>query len=405
MYERLTKWIPTMKSYGYGALKSRGYGGGAIPPWVWPPEFSEFLDDVSAFSGPLGSKCLKPDEISLAADDKEFLDSLEGEVIVAAIWAVFGADRIVEGSVISFANAGVFHKFLVRLKELDEGKPIVKPKKEYAYYKRLEVERVKREEERKRKEDERKRKEARIPLNRALNAVVLGGETTDLAADIDLIRRSAEAGDVDAQYAMGQLYVSGRHEKGVDFDQDYAQAVKWFRMVAERNEQTWLKQEMVLGAQHNLAGCYLEGKGVEKSEKEAVNWYRKAAEGGNRKSQFMLGACYEKGWGVKQDNEMAAIWFRKAAENGLPVAQYRLGIRYFDGDGVEKDEEKALAWLRKAAEGGDEDAKKALKILDGTKKESPEVANATYEPSRLVEIVFGAIFLLFMFYMMKSCSR
>ena len=119
----------------------------------------------------------------------------------------------------------------------------------------------------------------------------------------------------------------------------------------------------------------------------------------------MLGACYEKGWGVKQDNEMAAIWFRKAAENGLPVAQYRLGIRYFDGDGVEKDEEKALAWLRKAAEGGDEDAKKALKILDGTKKESPEVANATYEPSRLVEIVFGAIFLLFMFYMMKSCSR
>ena len=128
MYERLTKWIPQMGSYV----------GSCMHPWMWPSEFEKFLDDLSGFPSPFGGECLEPEEIWLAGQDKDFLDSLKGEVIISAIRDVFGADRIVEGVVNKYASAGIFHKFLVRLKELDEGKPIVNPLKKYAYHERAE---------------------------------------------------------------------------------------------------------------------------------------------------------------------------------------------------------------------------------------------------------------------------
>lgn len=402
MYERLTKWIPTMKSYE---------GDSSASSWMWPKEFSEFLDDLSAFRSPFGGICLKPEEIGLAVRDKEFLDSLEGAVIVSAMRDVFGADRIVEGTVNNFASAGGFHKFLVRLKELDEGKPIVKPKKEYAYHKRAVIERAKEEEERKRRkevqkrwEEERKRQEARKPLDRAIDVVLHNGETTDLTADIDMVRRSAEAGDVEAQYAMGHLYANGRHGEGVDIDQDSAEAVKWYRIVAGRNEQTLFQKTKVLWAQLHLGRCYFEGDGVEKNEVEAANWYRKSAEGGCNVSQYMLGLCYENGWGVEQDCTVAAIWHHKAARNGLAEAQYRMGVMYLHGVGVEEDFENALAWFQLAAESGNEDAAKVLKSVDDIKRKSLEAAKASCDPPLFVEIVFKGILLLFLFYIMKSCS-
>lgn len=44
-----------------------------------------------------------------------------------------------------------------------------------------------------------------------------------------------------------------------------------------------------------LGMAYQSGIGVEKDEKEAVNWYRKAAEQGNVRAQFMLGMAYQNG--------------------------------------------------------------------------------------------------------------
>ena len=66
------------------------------------------------------------------------------------------------------------------------------------------------------------------------------------------------------------------------------------------------------------------GKGVEKDETEAVNWFRKAADQGYAGAQLNLGLSYENGSGVKQDKVEAAKWYHKAAEQGFEPAKEAL---------------------------------------------------------------------------------
>ena len=47
---------------------------------------------------------------------------------------------------------------------------------------------------------------------------------------------------------------------------------------------------------------YAFGLGVIKDDKEAVKWYRKAAEQGDASSQYLLGWMYSNGRGVIKDD-------------------------------------------------------------------------------------------------------
>ena len=142
------------------------------------------------------------------------------------------------------------------------------------------------------------------------------------------------------------------------FDQsDYRQAVKWYRMAAERGNAT---------AQTNLGYCYKTGKGVDKDAEQAVKWYRKAADQGNETAQNNLGVCYQYGIGVSQNYTEAARWFRMSAENGYVLGQYNLGSCYENGEGVEKDRSAAIMWYRMAASQGDVDAQNQLSKMGVT---------------------------------------
>ena len=78
-------------------------------------------------------------------------------------------------------------------------------------------------------------------------------------------------------------------------------------------------------AQNKLGMAYHKGMGVPKDDKEAVNWWRKAAVQGFAAAQYNLGQSYGYGIGVPKDNKEAVKWYRKAAEQGVSTAQYNLG--------------------------------------------------------------------------------
>jgi TPR repeat protein len=99
---------------------------------------------------------------------------------------------------------------------------------------------------------------------------------------------------------------------------------------------------------------YRRGEGVVQDKKEAVKWYRKAAEQGFAVAQSNLGVMYDLGQGVVQDYKEAVKWYRKSAEQGNAKAQNNLALMYGQGKGVEKDYKKAAKWFCKAAEKGDE---------------------------------------------------
>lgn len=79
-------------------------------------------------------------------------------------------------------------------------------------------------------------------------------------------------------------------------------------------------------AQFNLGVRYYKGEGVEQNYAEAVKWFRKAAQQGDAKAQYDLGVCYYEGEGVEQNYAEAVKWFQKAAQQGNASAQYNLAV-------------------------------------------------------------------------------
>jgi len=125
---------------------------------------------------------------------------------------------------------------------------------------------------------------------------------------------------------------------------DERQAAEWYRKAADQGNAT---------AQLNLGVMYDNGQGVAKDERQAAEWYRKAADQGNATAQRNLGFMYESGKGVAKDERLAVSWYRRAADQGNATAQLNLGVMYDNGRGVAKDERQAVEWYRKAADQGD----------------------------------------------------
>ena len=123
-----------------------------------------------------------------------------------------------------------------------------------------------------------------------------------------------------------------------------AQILSW-RKAAEQGD---AKAQWLLGY------CYAQGYGVAKDATEAAKWCRKSAEQGFAAAQSGLGYCYAKGNGVAKDYTEAVKWFRKAAEQGYDDAQFLLGACYANGEGVAKDDVIAYMWYNLAAASGNE---------------------------------------------------
>ena len=121
----------------------------------------------------------------------------------------------------------------------------------------------------------------------------------------------------------------------------------------DANEQYWYGVCLSLGI-----------NGSPKDQKQAVYWYRKAAEQGHVEAQIELGKCYEDGNGVEKDLSQMIYWYRKAADQGHAHAQYLLGWCYKSGHGVESNIIQARYWYGKAAKQGHKTAKSDLKELD-----------------------------------------
>ncbi|MDA1275969.1 MAG: tetratricopeptide repeat protein [Verrucomicrobia bacterium] len=110
-------------------------------------------------------------------------------------------------------------------------------------------------------------------------------------------------------------------------------------------------------------------------EREAAQWYLKAAEQGYANAQYNLAGMYGLGRGVPRDPQVALEWYQKAAEQGDALARYNLAERYERGKDVSKDLVEAFKWHSLAAEIGFQDGAKAKENLR-TQLTSEQIAEA-----------------------------
>ena len=65
---------------------------------------------------------------------------------------------------------------------------------------------------------------------------------------------------------------------------------------------------------------YSQDSEFTKNYKQAMHWYRRAAEQGNPEAQHNMAAMYFDGRGIPQDYVQAYAWFSVAAANGVEIS-------------------------------------------------------------------------------------
>ena len=172
------------------------------------------------------------------------------------------------------------------------------------------------------------------------------------AGSVEELQQRAAQGDVQAQLQLGLLYA-----KGEGVRQDYAAALKWYRLAAAQGNAQ---------AEFSLGVLYAKGEGVAQDEAAALKWYHLAAAQGNAEAELNLGLLYATGQGVSQNEAEAVKWFRLAASHGNAGAQFNLGVLYYQGQGVPQNTVQAYKWLTLAAAGfpGQAERDSALKLRD-----------------------------------------
>jgi uncharacterized protein len=72
---------------------------------------------------------------------------------------------------------------------------------------------------------------------------------------------------------------------------------------------------------------------------------------------------YDDGQGTPQDYKEALKWYKAAAEQGFAMAQNNLALMYYNGQGTPQDYKLAHMWFNLAAANGHEPAAKNRDIV------------------------------------------
>lgn len=160
------------------------------------------------------------------------------------------------------------------------------------------------------------------------------------------LTKAAEGGNASAQYALGKMYRDGEH-----LEKDLKRAAVLFTQAAEQNHEY---------AAYALGKLYLSGDGIPKNVHQAVRWLQVAADQNNSYAAYTLGKLYLAGEDIPQNVGKAIRLLEKSAEQENPYAAYRLGKLYLAGEDVPKDVETAIRWLTQSAEQENQFAQYAL---------------------------------------------
>lgn len=138
------------------------------------------------------------------------------------------------------------------------------------------------------------------------------------------LRPLADGGDAEALFLLGNMYNDGN---GVT--RDHRRAMELFQASAGREYPA---------AMVSIATMYATGLGVERSWKETVDWYSRAARLGSQTGQFFLALFLFQGDAtadVKPDKKAAYKWFRIASAGSemtqIKDVSIRMAVKIAEG--------------------------------------------------------------------------
>ena len=196
-----------------------------------------------------------------------------------------------------------------------------------------------------------------------------------------MFRELADAGNVDGQLRLAQLY---EHGQGVL--QSFVESVRWFRAAAEQGSvpaQARLGEIYLTGLEAPatatasalslidapeaegslLKRLFPQGLSVHQDPSQAAHWNSGAAQAQDAGAQARLGYQYATGFGVAEDLAAAERWFSAAAAQNHVAGQLGLGMLYSGSFGGSSAHARAIEWFEQAAAQDNATAKMCLALL------------------------------------------
>ena len=170
----------------------------------------------------------------------------------------------------------------------------------------------------------------------ALGRLWLENGSGDPEQAVAWITKAAEGGNAAAQYALGKLYRDGEYVQ-----RDIAKAVELFTQSAEQKNEY---------AAYQLGRLYLAGEDIPKDVTAAVKWLSFSSDLGNQYAKYALAKLYLAGEDVPQDIAGVVELFTQAANQKNEYAEYQLGKLYLTGEHLPKDVDIAIRWLTESAD-------------------------------------------------------
>lgn len=153
----------------------------------------------------------------------------------------------------------------------------------------------------------------------------------------------AKEGNAKAQYNVGLLYALG---KGAQ--KSVSNARKWYEKAAKQGNAK---------AQYNLGKLYHDtAQHDAHAYEKAKYWYEKAVQGGVVEANNNLASLYIDGLGVKKDEKKAVELLEEAATKGNAAAELNLAVLYAWGEEITHDKMKAYENLKSALKKGKSEA-------------------------------------------------
>jgi len=175
-------------------------------------------------------------------------------------------------------------------------------------------------------------------------------DSAEFARGLALLRRSADAGWLEAEVTLGNVYA----QVHLLPDADRSAVACYSRAAAQGHPM----------AQDRLADHYLVGRGVPQDDAEALQWCRRTAEQAYPIAQCNFAYMLAEGIGTDADDRAATDWYLRAAAQGEPRAYFNLGLRFRHGCGTAADPAQAWAWMALAAQAAYPGAETTLRVLE-----------------------------------------
>lgn len=220
-----------------------------------------------------------------------------------------------------------------------------------------------------------------LPMLTLTSLVATEAQTPEqLREQVEQLKTSAEAGQVEFQYELAYLYL-----RQPFLDPDVSQAIYWFeKAIAQGNQDAY----------YHLGTLYLHDERVTSDYVKAREYFEKAVAAGDELAKDNLGHMLAAGQGGPKDLVRAETLLSEyAAEDDF--RQYYLGKRFLYGEDFAIDYDKARHWLEKSCAAGNDYAKLALaelKLLDPQNDQDYLQAKAEFEanaPLWHTEALFG----------------